>query len=915
MEVTGTLDVDTVGSLGVLSVGGGLSNSGLVQVGNLAFSGAGGGTMSVAGTLTNSGTLDIYNDSATTSKVTAVDLTNTGTVNLRADSSGAADLILSTGVAPGTLSTTITLVGPSLLEFASGQIGTIASAGKLEVGNLSAFVADGGGTTSNSALVGLTTVAGDFEVQNGAVVSPSGSLAVTGTLDVDTVGSLGVLSVGGGLSNSGLVQVGNLAFSGAGGGTLSVAGTLTNSGTLDIYNDSATTSKVTAVDLTNTGTVNLRADSSGAADLILSAGVAPGTLSTTITLVGPSLLEFASGQIGTIASAGKLEVGNLSAFVADGGGTTSNSALVGLTTVAGDFEVQNGAVVSPSGSLAVTGTLDVDTVGSLGVLSVGGGLSNSGLVQVGNLAFSGAGGGTLSVAGTLTNSGTLDIYNDSATTSKVTAVDLTNTGTVNLRADSSGAADLILSAGVAPGTLSTTITLVGPSLLEFASGQIGTIASAGKLEVGNLSAFVADGGGTTSNSALVGLTTVAGDFEVQNGAVVSPSGSLAVTGTLDVDTVGSLGVLSVGGGLSNSGLVQVGNLAFSGAGGGTLSVAGTLTNSGTLDIYNDSATTSKVTAVDLTNTGTVNLRADSSGAADLILSAGVAPGTLSTTITLVGPSLLEFASGQIGTIASAGKLEVGNLSAFVADGGGTTSNSALVGLTTVAGDFEVQNGAVVSPSGSLAVTGTLDVDTVGSLGVLSVGGGLSNSGLVQVGNLAFSGAGGGTLSVAGTLTNSGTLDIYNDSATTSKVTAVDLTNTGTVNLRADSSGAADLILSAGVAPGTLSTTITLVGPSLLEFASGQIGTIASAGKLEVGNLSAFVADGGGTTSNSALVGLTTVAGDFEVQNGAVVSPSGSLAVTGTLDVDTVGSLGVLSVGGGLSNSGLVQVGNLAFSGA
>src|SRR5205823_10447160 len=99
------------------------------------------------------------------------------------------------------------------------------------------------------------------------------------------------------------------------------------------------------------------------AELILGAGVAPSVLSSTITLSGPSLLEFGGGgQIGTIASGGKLSVGNLSAFVADGGALTSNSALSGLTAVlsGGDFELQNGAVVSLAGGLSVGGTLNID---------------------------------------------------------------------------------------------------------------------------------------------------------------------------------------------------------------------------------------------------------------------------------------------------------------------------------------------------------------------------------------------------------------------------------------------------------------------------------------------------------------------------------------------------------------------------
>jgi hypothetical protein len=75
-------------------------------------------------------------------------------------------------------------------------------------------VADSTGTGTNSALTGLTTVAsvsggnGFFFLSNGASVSPSGNLSITGT---------------------GAVEVDGPSIGGAGGSTLTVGGTLTNS--------------------------------------------------------------------------------------------------------------------------------------------------------------------------------------------------------------------------------------------------------------------------------------------------------------------------------------------------------------------------------------------------------------------------------------------------------------------------------------------------------------------------------------------------------------------------------------------------------------------------------------------------------------------------------------------------------------
>ena len=66
----------------------------------------------------------------------------------------------------------------ALLEFKSGQITTIN--GELYLDGAKSFVADAGKLTSNSALTGLTTVAGNFFLQNGATVTTTGALSVTG---------------------------------------------------------------------------------------------------------------------------------------------------------------------------------------------------------------------------------------------------------------------------------------------------------------------------------------------------------------------------------------------------------------------------------------------------------------------------------------------------------------------------------------------------------------------------------------------------------------------------------------------------------------------------------------------------------------------------------------------------------------
>ena len=109
----------------------------------------------------------------------------------------------------------------------------------------------------------------------------------------------------------------------------------------------------------------------------------------TVFLQNDSLLEFASGEITTIN--GQLWLDGANARVADTGASTTNSALTGPTTVApgsggnGFFFLENGASVSPSGSLSITG---------------------NGVVEVDGPNVGGPGGSSLTVGGALTNNST-----------------------------------------------------------------------------------------------------------------------------------------------------------------------------------------------------------------------------------------------------------------------------------------------------------------------------------------------------------------------------------------------------------------------------------------------------------------------------------------------------------------------------
>jgi hypothetical protein len=195
----------------------------------------------VAGALTNSGRLSIGNNVALTAsdEVTAASLDNTGQIELWASPSGANQALLdvTTGVAgfgtAGALTGKVYLFLDSAIEFLGGQISTIAASSQLSLYGNDAIIEDSNALGSNSALTGLTDIAGSLYLDHGASVSTTGSLTNHGTIGVDY-------------------------YYGANGSTLSIGGALTNTGTLEIGNSIlGLSASVTAESFVNSGAVNL----------------------------------------------------------------------------------------------------------------------------------------------------------------------------------------------------------------------------------------------------------------------------------------------------------------------------------------------------------------------------------------------------------------------------------------------------------------------------------------------------------------------------------------------------------------------------------------------------------------------------------------------------------------------------------
>jgi hypothetical protein len=211
---------------------------------------------------------------------------------------------------------------------------------------------------------------------NGASLSTTGSVTNSGGLDIDEYS-------GGGVS-------------------LTVAGTLTNVGMLlvDYENGSLSSSnKVTADTLSNSGTIDIGGETTGRDVLDVTMGVAgfgtAGTLTGSVTLGDNSAIEFASGQISTLAASAFLFLSGNDAFIEDSTAPGSNSALMGLASISAGagLDLQSGASVTTTGSLVNDGDvyLNYDST-----LSIGGTLTNNGSItfEAGTFSLAGAVSGT-----------------------------------------------------------------------------------------------------------------------------------------------------------------------------------------------------------------------------------------------------------------------------------------------------------------------------------------------------------------------------------------------------------------------------------------------------------------------------------------------------------------------------------------
>jgi autotransporter family porin len=852
-QVNGFLALDSgaVLATGALTVGGTME----VDYNNV-LGGFGGSRVSVGGTLTVNGTVDLGSYYLTTpDSILAQALTLNGSLNINGSEAAAERSLLyvTAGAAgfngAGALKGDVKLTGDASVVFVSGSISSIFAGGSLSLDGTTALVADAAAQNANSALSGLDSIAGDLEIDDGAKITTTLAMSNFGDIDVDTDGDGGsYLKIGGALANIGEVNLGNSGMTAA--GTV-ITTALNNTGSISITGG-ATAAGLMLLDVT-TGTATFRNGPNLVGDISLS---------------GEARIEFVSGAITAISSGNYLSLSGANAVISDSATPASNSALAGLASVGGTLALNDGAAITTTGSLTNTNSIDIDS----------------------SSYSKDAGGSRLTIGGTLTNASgaTLDVGNSAMTSADVVVAQaLSNQGTMTLFGETAPIRALIeVTTGTAgfglANTLTGTVNLSGYSTIMFASGEITTIGAGDTLSLASATSYIEDGA-TNTNSALTGLAEIEGTLELSNGANLTTSGNLKNDQYIYVDS----GEYGYGGS----------------AGGSTLTVGAELINDQDLYIGSSSLTEAATVVVKTLNntSGAITITGGATATARALLdvttgtpSFGTA-GVLSGDVVLSGNSGIEFASGSIATIQKGATLDLEGASAYVEDLV-SNSNSALSGLTAVAGTLDLNNGAKITTTVGTAISGTVDLDS------------------------SYSDTGGGAFTVGGTLTvnSGGALDIGLGSLkAVDTVTANALVDTGSIYLDGGPSAAGNALLNIkGAAPASLAGSLSLIGHAAVDFASGGITTIASGGSLSLNGAFAYVADGA-TASNNALSGLATVDGDLSLLGGAKVSTTGPMAINDYNSVDVDDSYGAggssLTVGGLLTNGGYLNVGNYELS--
>ena len=607
------------------------------------------------------------------------------------------------------------------------------------------------------------------------------------------------------------------------------------------------------------GTLNILGTSEvgPAAQLSINAAAVAGTGSITVLETGTLSMDGASSIAQDIAFSYTAGMTG-GAFLATGTGNT----ITGDVTIGGNGDPNNN--VNLEDSRFKIG----DSSSSAGaILVVDGTITNDGIIQMNGLSGSGAAStlqidtgslinnGLLSVSGTAGDPRMIDGSIDNST-GKIqinTSATIINDGhtfdTATGEIQVSGSSTLTIQGGITVIGTGTTLTDNATGTIAFSGAATLTLESdAGIVSTDPVISF----GGPSDAVTVTSTDLTPHSFGIGAGATLTLTGSDQVTGTVNLDVLGTLAAK----GLGNTIL-------------GGLAIA---PGSGALNLIADGGDTDLAIAQGFTNNGNITLDNTDSSAHGVTLSLA---GGLNNAGTLTvsdsgGGGGNRFIFGSIdnagGGIVLQTDATIANTGGVLNNGNGTIDVGSHI-LTVNGGQIVVDSGSLFTGAGALDLTGAVNLHLVSNFTLAAGGADLNLVGTVTIDGTVGEGAPTFFIDDGRTLTLDG--DTVADTVNLSVSGVLNIAGTGTTIAAATNINAPNGVFN--VEPGA---TVTLTG--VLDNNDGVI-NVAAGGIL--------ILDG----ANIENTGIITGEGTIQLANGAEITGNGIIDVAG---IDTVGTLNI-----------------------